>query len=171
MDTITSPSGLRIHFPSTYRISRYGPRLPSRGARLRQKGSGRETDTLIDALTSQQMDLIDMVELEPVQEPTAASGRRRHGTPKVPDRQEVSFELTVAANENAVLVLEQDGMYSWRFPNETGRAAIEPSRRRRGGEPATAGTRLVFHVEIFTEPTPVAAARWGGFGEYLDVEH
>ena len=166
MDTVTSPSGVRIHFPATYRVSASGSRgrSPTRGAQMRPSFPGSESDILIDALASQDMQLLDIVELEPVQAPTDPSGQRRRGTSKVPEQQEVSFQLTVAANENAVLLLEQDGVYSWHFPSEIGRAsAVTPTRRGRESGPATTGKELTFRVEIFAESTAAQRRDTRGF--------
>lgn len=119
MGTITKSSKLSIHLPSMYRESTPKFRTRSRSHTERLRYTGLEfDDALINVLKSQEMQLVDKIELEPVHRPAILSNRQQRCNPKVSNPQVISFQLTVSASEKVVLLVEQEGTYSWQFPSE-----------------------------------------------------
>jgi hypothetical protein len=168
------PSGLTIHTPDTFRIAELA--LP--GARRRRPtrissglipipsagGTGEDTDALLAAMEQQQMQVVDRLELQPTAEPTGPTGRRRAGTAPVPESQTIAVDVDLAGTEGAVLLVEQDGMYSWHMPASTEPMAPPPAAApaastRRGVRAGAPGKRASFRIEIRAEHVPGAPGR------------
>src|SRR5689334_6729469 len=78
-------------------------------------GIGSERTDFLEALAAQDMVIVDDVELEPT--PDAVSHSRGHAA--APAKSEsATIELDLAADEGAVILLEQDGLYSWQLPSQ-----------------------------------------------------
>lgn len=166
-------SGVRVQYPDTFRITEP---TPPAGARRRAAGDpllatdpgeqAAEHDALLAALAGQGMQHVDTIPLAPTVAPTDRTGRRARGAPAVAARQSVELDVDLAEDEAAVVLVEQDGLYSWRWPT-----TVEPappatrSRKGRGTgpEPATAtpgaaATRVAhFTVDIRASSTSAAA--------------
>jgi len=129
MPEITRPSGLRIVAPETFDIvtdaTAAAPRSRRPGsdsapARSRFRpipmpaaaSPAGETDALVAALESQEMHLVDAVELQPRLEPTPSDGTRRRGASAMPATQTARLELDLPPGEEAVVLVEQEGVYS-----------------------------------------------------------
>ena len=114
-------SEVRVSAPDTFRVAfdsdseerdRRGPSLPSGPISLEPTD-----DSVVDVIGAG-FDLVDTVVLEPTLEPTAPTGVRRRSAPSVPDSQVVSLSVDTAPGEEAVVLVEQNGVYSWVFPDE-----------------------------------------------------
>jgi hypothetical protein len=114
--------------------------------------SGIEHRDLLAALAAQEMTIVDEVELQPGPEPTPA----RRGAPTRPQSESAMIELELEPDEGAVVLLEQDGLYSWHFPSQVEQAPPPTSRGRRGLMPAakTARFTLEFQREPASAPAP-----------------
>lgn len=150
------PSGLTITVPPTYHVVE-----PPAAETPRRRGSQRpfgpvsipsdtaatsaEQDAIIAALEAQGMQVFDRVELAPVSAPssTGASRGRRVSTSSA-----VEFSADLAAHEDAVLLLEQDGLYAWKFADTIEATPAQPARR--GGRTGPALKRVKFSVELAT---------------------
>lgn len=165
MPQVTRPSGLRITLPETYKVN--PPRTPAnrRGAAGGAGGSRfgpvpmppekehpDESAAIVEALEKQEMQLIDSIEFEPQLEPTPPAGLRRRGAPSVPHKQTATLEVDVQPGEEAVVLVEQDGMYSWIFPIKRGDAAASSARRGLGARPAA--KRVTFRIDVHATSTP-----------------
>src|SRR5688572_9241477 len=115
MATINRTSGLQITIPTNYSVA--GPdnsRTPRRrGVRGRVFGPvplspevemAGASDAVVAAFSNQDMELVDEVELA-----LNPSPKRRARPPRASTTAE--FNLTVAPQEDAVVLLEQDGVY------------------------------------------------------------
>jgi CHAT domain/Ternary complex associated domain 7 len=171
MPTVTRTSGMTVDAPDTYRVADIG--APAAGASRRGPGRGRvsgpvpmpaapdsadgaDSDALLAALAKQDLEIIDRVELQPQLEPIARDGQRRSTAPRVAERQDATIELTVGADEDAVLLLEQDGVFKWNLPASS---ALVPGEGRRRGPGGTRKT-VRFTVEIrATREAPGQARR------------
>lgn len=121
-------SGLRIRMPAGFTVS---STLGAIRQRLRQRrpprlrtdpeagGSGSENAALLKALAEQELELLDAVELGP-----GELFRRRQ---RKPDREDVTFQVPVEEGEEGLLLMEQDGLYSWVYPSR--RRRLQPGRR------------------------------------------
>jgi hypothetical protein len=78
---------------------------------------------LLKALTTQDLEIVDTVELDVTQETADAVRAAR------PMERTVDFALEVGDKESAVVIIEQDGVYSWHLPSEIPDATV----RTRGG--------------------------------------
>lgn len=160
MPTVTRSSGLTITAPDTYQV--LGAE-PTSGARRPRRGRGRgrvtgpvpmpatpsgdpaATDVLVAALEGQDFDVLDRLDLDPVLEATPRDGIRRSTAPSVPLTQQAAVDVPVGAGEDAVLLVEQDGLYAWALPSETV-AMLPPQRRTRGVR--ASGRVLHFELDI-----------------------
>lgn len=162
MTTINRASGLRITVPPSYSVAE--PAAPAGPQRRATRGRAfgpvplpadpvaRATanDAVVAAFGNQEMQLVDQVELAPA--PAASVTTRRHGARAAPANNTAEFALTVAPYEDAVVLLEQDGMYSWQFASEATTEAARPMKRR---APAAGPQRLVkFSITLPAEAAP-----------------
>ncbi|WP_306534706.1 CHAT domain-containing protein [Geobacter sp.] len=156
METLVRNSGVRVTIPSTYEVS--APRFSrghqgTRGPRPmgpvplgpNAETTSEMTKALKKALTALDLTIVDTVVLSPTQEPATADGKRRAAPTTVPEVQPVSVEVDLGPDENAVLLLEQDGVYSWSFGHVTEQPA--PPQRKRGAA-GRAGKRVTFTVDV-----------------------
>lgn len=163
MPTVTRPSGLVITIPDTYTVA-------SSERAIRRSGLSRPTviplssetqetmaeiNPLLQAMQRQDMELLDHVELEPTMESTAASGTRRTGAPAIPQKQQAELAVDTADDEQAVVLLQQDGMYSWKFATSETIEGVAPLETRRG-IPESGKKRVRFSLEITSTRTPGA---------------
>ena len=117
----------------------------------------REAQALATALAAQELQLVDEIELKPVPELSAATRRAAVPGPAVP--RAASLDVPVETNENAVLLVEHDGEYSWVLPS--GEPIITPPVRR--GPVLEPGSKTVrFKVTLEGEPGLDSAARRRG---------
>ena len=133
-------------------------------------------------MTDQDMEVLDQVEILPTVEPTPPTGRRARGAPAVPPKGTVELSVDLAPGEDAVAIvsdslarrffpgedavvlLEQDGVYSWQLPD----VQATPARRARRGEPARpAGRRAVFTVEVRGRESATQRRSRGFFSKLL----
>lgn len=155
MPTIPRPSGLVITIPDTYNVASSERAIVrsglSRPTIIPLSGETAETagevDPLLQAMQLEDMQLFDRVDLQPTMESTAPTGVRRAGAPAVPQKQQADLAVDVADDEDAVVLLQQDGIYSWKFATPeisevTGAAAS------RGGAPQPGRKRRRFNLEI-----------------------
>jgi hypothetical protein len=96
---------LRVTCPSSYDIS-----PPRRAATRRREVSG----ALLDAFAAQRMVLMEPFELAPATPAPVSAGRKR------PPRRaaKVKIEMDLPEDQDAVVLLEQDGFFSWRLPSD-----------------------------------------------------
>ena len=101
-----------------------------------------ERNDLLTALAAQEMTIVDEVELHP--DPAAAT--RSRGGAATPRSETATLELDLEEGDAAVVLLEQEGLYSWHFPAEVDSAAPKVSRGRRAlSSRKTASFTLEFH--------------------------
>lgn len=170
--------GVRVEFPDTYEIvDAKTPATPPRRVR-RVSGSpllpvdpaerDAEHQALLTALGNQDMTHVDTIPFVPKLQATSPTGRRSRSAPTIPARQSVHISVDLEPGASAAVLLEQDGLYSWTWPNrvEPAKPAASQTRRARGAgsaDPHGAGTRHVAHFTIdlraSTTPTSARAAR------------
>jgi hypothetical protein len=115
-----------------------------------------EHDAIIEALEQQEMQLLDTASVEP--EPSAAR-RAVAAAGELEGRAEISME--VDPNESAVLLLEQDGFYSWTLPAET--ESVTAPRELRGARTVAPKRRLIFRIDVPTAKSAPAGPSRRGF--------
>jgi len=161
MPTITRSTGVRVTSPDDLIIpaERSGVRAASRAPGGRRPASvPMSTDPLLtdeaarmaDALRGQDLIVVDTIQL-PALPPSTATRRA------VPQDIEVSVPL--GSDEDAVILLEQNGMFAWQFDatrTETSPEAVAPQRMRRGI--AGGGAAAVFRLRL----APAGTATPGG---------
>jgi len=76
----------------------------------------------------------------------------------------LELEMEVPADQHAVVLLEQDGFYSWVAPSDAAPVAPSPGRKRSAPPP---GRRLRFTLNIAHERPSAGAAKRGFIGEFL----
>ncbi len=152
MEVIQRQSGVEVSIAGDYQLSaeRTGAPPPRRGGRPVRGRAGKTTDKLIvDALLAadEGMSLVDEIVLRPTKEATGASGRRGHHASPIAPRQNVGIQLDLEENAEGIVLLEQDGMFTWHFP---GSWDASPARR---GARRTGARRVSFEIEIYAEST------------------
>jgi hypothetical protein len=91
--------------------------------------------SLLDAFAAQNLELVEPFELLPAT-PEGRSGRR---APSSGEPERLRIELDLAGERDAVVLLEQDGFFSWQLPTGHGkvpggsRRSAAPDRAARGG--------------------------------------
>lgn len=157
MPSVTRNSGLSITVPPTHQISeimfpgrRRTPRARAFGATpfpTDPLATALANEAIIEALDSQDLKLVDKVELTPGTAPTR--GRR---AVEIPAEKITEFELDLAPQEDAVVLIEVGGMYSWQFAAQSG---VMPAEKvRRGIRQPAAQRRVKFRIEIPTTKQP-----------------
>lgn len=116
------------------------------------------------------MQIVDRVEMLPTAEPIPPSGIRRAGSPAIQTSQTLEVDLNLAATEDAVLLLEQDGVYGWHLPESTtpleAPPAAGPVRRGPRATPEP-GKRVRFRIYIRAERTPTPSTRRNIITDFL----
>ncbi|ULA65350.1 MAG: CHAT domain-containing protein [Nitrospira sp.] len=178
MAEIRRLSGLTITVPNTFDVVSPKP-IAERSRPDRAPGSRRpstvpmstencppgESASILEALEKQDMQLVDAVDLEPRLEPTPPSGVRRRGAPAIPTKQAVKVVVDVQPTDEVVMLVEQDGMYSWIFPNKNVDVSVPRSRR---GASARAGCRHVTFL-INVHATSTSKSRDSRRGLFTDL--
>ncbi|HEV2840863.1 MAG TPA: CHAT domain-containing protein [Chthoniobacterales bacterium] len=177
MKSINRASGLRITMPDDFTVTEPAtkPAGPSRRtARGRVFGAvpmpqvpgtgPASSDAVVEAFANQDMELVDEVELTP--EAAAPGSTRRRGPGVTGEAADTELALTVSANEDAVVLLEQDGMYSWQLPTAT---TTEPVPAARRGVRAVAPARIItFSITLPQADTPrQRSAKRGMIGDFV----
>jgi hypothetical protein len=167
MPSVTRTSGLTITTPETYTVDAGGAAPETR--RTRGRGPGRvrgpipmpseasgtsggaaENRALLAALASQDFALIDEIDLRPALEPTARDGIRRSTSPTIPLTQEAQLDVPLDADEDAVLLVEQDGVFAWTLPTHTDTVAA-PARRSRRAAPTSRVAHFAIEIHATRE--------------------
>jgi hypothetical protein len=101
---------------------------------------------VLAALQDQELELVDALPIEPAAATGGGPpGGRRRGRPgPAPASQAVELRLPVQGNEGAVVLLEQDGVYRWKLPDQVAR----PKARRRGVTAEPAPGIATFRIEL-----------------------
>jgi len=132
---------LRVTFPDSYDVE--PPPRPDAARRQDQPPddaawTGRVGPTsavssaLLEAFDVQGLDLVQRVALVPVSPSPASTEGARGRQPSRPGKMQLDLDL--ARGQSAVVLLEQDGLFSWQLP--TGHDQTPPSSRRGPGHPA-----------------------------------
>jgi hypothetical protein len=112
---------------------------------------------LVAALLDQGMTPIDTFEIQP-QSPASARVR-------AVSESRVELALDVDEGENAVLLLEQDGVYSWYFPQAG--LTIHAAVTRRGPLVVLGRKRVVFDVNLSATPPAPLERKRGPVSDFL----
>ena len=176
MPTVMRSSGVTVVTPDTLVVAGAAAAPPPAGGRRRRPppdGAAAvtaptppspETEAILASMTDQDMEVLDQVEILPTVEPTPPTGRRARGAPAVPPSGTVELSVDLAPGEDAVVLLEQDGVYSWQLPD----VQATPARRARRGEPARpAGRRAVFTVDVRARESATQRRSRGFFSKLL----
>ena len=134
---------VRVTTPPTYDADRPGPArgLPDPS----QMADAMGKDALVAALQESDLNLVETVDLTPRRsQGSRCAGRRRRGT--------VELEVDVPPDEDAVVLLERDGVYSWHLP-------VDAGRRTRSLEPGPRTRRFEIDVQPGHAPLPPARRR------------
>lgn len=167
MAEITRPSGVRIDIGESFRIQESEPiarrgapkGLPRRPVPLPAAGSPQQgSDELLAALAKLDLEIVDVVQLEPTTEGTPLPGRRRAAETPLPSSATTTLSIDLPQDDNAVVLIEQDGVYSWNLPESV--PVREGAGQPRRAAPGTQKT-LRFRVEVHAQPPTGPATRTG----------
>lgn len=171
MKTLIRDSGVRITYPDSFRIAeeegarrgrRRLPREPISMPRTTADDST-QTEALLIALDQQDLKLVDTVSIDPVLESTPESGHRKRSAPPIPSRQKINLDVTLGTNEDAVILLEQDGVLSWSFPKKVNDEALIERRAKRTADGQRSQRRATFELEIHASSNKTRRARLPSF--------
>lgn len=167
MTTHTLPSGIRVTLPDGLGLA---PRpTASRQRRVPGRTPGviampiaatDEADAVAAALAAQDLELAASLPLEPT--PARGPGTRA-GT--AAGSAEVSVEMDLAADEGAVVLLEQDGLYAWHF-EATAAPAPNGTREGRRRGPGAGRRQVTFRLPLGTT-APGTARRRGWLSDLV----
>ena len=144
MPTTTRSSGVRVTVPETLSVAaepraRRGRRAPIATTAADPNLTRVTNDDVISAL-SNRLQLLDAITVSPTGTPAQPDGRRRGAPDAVRGAQRVEFTVDLDPEEMAVVLVEQDGLYSW----AQGETATPPPARR--GAPMK--RQVTFAVDI-----------------------
>jgi hypothetical protein len=156
---IVRPSGIRIRYseeafvlaeqPAPATKSRRSPAgYPTHPIKMPvASGDSLEVRGVLDALENSELYLIEPFDWQPQIEATMPSGKRRAGAPTIPP-QDLSIEIDLAEDEQSVMLLEQDGFYSWALPSAVQSVPQDSDvRRGKAGNSKTAQFAIVIQPE------------------------
>jgi hypothetical protein len=176
MSEIIRGSGVRVQYDEdSYVLA--AERAPSGGARRRRSGrpggpiptaatqreESAEARAIIEALAGAELGLVDTLEWQPRLEATPPSGVRRAAAPIV-SPQPTSVEVEVNQDEQAVMLVEQEGFYSWALPSSSQPAPPAPGVRRTRVVPRK---RIQFFIEVKPERLAGTRPRRGFIGDVI----
>jgi hypothetical protein len=81
---------------------------------------------LLAGISQEQIEVLDGIELQPTEEATPPDGRRGRAMSIVPSTQTATLEVPLTGAEDAVVLVEQDGMYLWHIGAEASADSGEP---------------------------------------------
>lgn len=148
MPHIERPDGLRLSFPAEWEVVD-APREHRAGTR----GAGRfqprplldmEEDPLVEALSRLGMEPVASEELRP------GPAARTRGAPAT--QGDITLRIPVPPGEEAVVLVESDGVYAWSLPEEPRATAPGATRRTRGMHAAEPAERT-FRVRLPEGPS------------------
>jgi hypothetical protein len=154
MATEKFDEGIEITLPGDFEITkqqssvrRSSIKLPSSGVVPMPTSSGQtqDNDVIIQSLKKTGMELLKEVEIKP----TRYANLRRSRSAQASEAAE--FAVDLPQDEEAVLLFEQDGMYTWKYASES---QPTPSVRRRGTQVEATQKRFVFRIDISAPETP-----------------
>ncbi|HEU4628331.1 MAG TPA: CHAT domain-containing protein [Gemmatimonadaceae bacterium] len=119
-------------------------------------GGAGPDDPLVASLRAQELTLVDALEIAAPPAPPA----RRGG----PGGSAGELAVEVAEGEGAVVLFEQDGLYTWQLPDDA--RTTTTGVRRRGAVVEPARTRFVFDLE-FAPGAPAPTRRRGPIGDFV----
>jgi hypothetical protein len=147
-------SNIVIDVPEDVTIENISPSATKRGTRKplpkgpiplpEVGGSPVGEDLIVSAMRAQDLVLVDSFDMIS----TAPRGVRAAPAPS-------HLTIDVDENEDAAILLEQDGIYSWRYG--AGAATVESATTRRGPVSVRPKRRVTFDLSV--EPTPTPAGR------------
>lgn len=160
MALIERPSGLLVDLPEGLVVGKMASPRPAGRRRATPadpavpsdaQSAAAETAVVIAALQDQQMELVDALPLQPAAglTPRPPGGAQRARGPSVAARQTVEVRVPIKADEHAVVLLEQDGVYHWKLPDKVARPR-RPQGRSPGVEPE--GGVATFQIAILATP-------------------
>lgn len=168
MKNIQRPTGISFVIPDDWSVQKPSS-PPRRGARLPPRAVGgvvpmpaatgtapAEEDALVAALRGQEMAVVDTVVLTAPRAPSrqrAAAGAKMRMT------------VDLAAEEDAAVLLVQDGVYSWSFPQLP--EATRKGRARRAPGAAGGPRRVVFELAIAQPAAAKRGARRGLLSDFV----
>ncbi len=150
MKRSTRKQGIRVSHPDNFRIST--GRSRARGMR-----SAFGTNVLPESQQTQDLESEEIVQLlsgemekvdEFVVEPVAERPARRRARAEAEADERITVEVDVAADESAVVLVEQDGVYSWCLPTTSQMVEQESDRRGRRGRRDAAKTYKSLEIDL-----------------------
>lgn len=179
MEQVTRASGVVVQVPEGLAVTDATPRPAGRrrgGAPRRAivdapppRHDGDELSAVVAGLEADDMTVLDIIPLGTTVERTAPTGRRRRGAAPPPAAPgDTALTVPLEPGEDAVVLVEQDGLYTWHFPDPAPTPAGTAAHRRRGGAAVSrpAG-RAVFTIPLAATQTPAARRRRGGWKKLL----
>jgi hypothetical protein len=161
MPISSRPNGVRVITSDALVVTEpsVGSSMPRRGRSARLFGPtpipgapsevmGSERADLLAAFAGQEMTIVDEIELQPA----APGGAATRGAGVPPPTQTATLEVDLGANEESVVLLEQEGLYSWHFPTE--KVEVAPSATRRRGLTSNKTARFALTFQRDPSPTP-----------------
>jgi hypothetical protein len=172
MPTIRRPSGVVLTIPETYEVS-VSPRTRRRAGLswptsiplpISLTPDPGEVEGVLRAMQNQELQLLDQVSLDPTEEAVAPSGVRGASAHAIPPTQTARVEVELASGEVAVLLIQQGGVYSWKFPEEE---TIAPVRSTVLNALTEKKKRLRFNLEIIASQPKSKDAQRGFLKELV----
>ena len=153
---IVVPDHLRIEDPGAMTPKARGPRkaLPQGPIPLPHTGGSDLSDPVIAAMVDQDLALVDTFVISPTPSP-----KRR----AEPERSRLTIDLD--ESEDSAILFEQDGLYSWRYPESA--EAVAPPTQRRGPLHERPRRRVMFDLSVEPAPEPAARRKRGPITDFV----
>jgi hypothetical protein len=164
MDLHQRPNGITIRYPGRYQLAeaRAAATDATRGRRSRTTADeavaqSAESGMLLQALQEQELERMETIEL--IADGPSDDGRRtRSARGADDDPPRIIVDVPVGEGEQAVLLLEEDGYYSWTFPS-----VVATMERTRGGQVETLPGMVRFDIQLGAEPETAGTRSVGGW--------
>lgn len=125
MPSTVLPGGIRIDVPEGVQVFDRAADGRRRATRRGPGGAPAAVDSVEESLTNSGFEVTRAIDLDARNAPAPRAGRRAG-----PAQARVTVNVSLDATQQAALLLEEDGFYSWQLPVAVPQAA--PLRRRRG---------------------------------------
>ena len=154
MSTRNFDDGVEITLPPDFEIATPRPSTAKRSAKQRMRGfvpmpssqaQTQDGSLLLGSLKESGLELVREVEFKP-----KPQGRARR-TRAVTTSKVAEIAVDLKPNEESIILLEQDGLFLWKYADST---QAKKSTRRRGMRAESTGKRQVFKLEIEAQRPP-----------------
>lgn len=171
MFTIRRASGLSVQLSDDYELVDMvsAPAVSSLGQRRSLRRAAEPLDPVVQSAIDQELQLVDALAIQRSGQATESVLRQAVGVTGTADARATAatrLTLDLDPTEDAIVLLEQNGVYSWHPPGPGG-VAVTPAALR-GAQILPPTKRVIFDLPVFEgQPAGEVAVKRGLVGDFL----